>query len=86
MVKYVNKRTGKEVKLTPKAEARFFDNRDPSAWHATEPVRTTIEPPYTNRYGCVPTASFVRCRATTKAGEQCRACAQKGTDFCVSHT
>ncbi len=42
-------------------------------------------PPYTNRWGTKPGPDFRRCQADTKKGQQCRAAAQKGSEFCDAH-
>lgn len=46
---------------------------------------TTISPPYTNRWGTKPGPTYRRCQATTKKGDQCRACASEGKDVCWQH-
>ena len=48
-------------------------------------LKKNIDPPYTNRWGCVPGADYIRCSGITKIGKQCRACAVKGEKYCILH-
>lgn len=45
----------------------------------------TIEPPFTNRWGCVPKEGTRRCQGTTKLGEQCRRAAMWNSNCCEVH-
>lgn len=46
---------------------------------------TTIQPPYTNRWGCTPGPEYKRCTNTTASGAQCRRGAERGHDTCRQH-
>lgn len=44
-----------------------------------------LDPPFTNRWRATPGPNYRRCLGVTKAGERCRACAERGYETCRQH-